>query len=146
MVDTIFTYADAVPAPTSTAEDLVTTTGLDVNGKVLLSATDSGLKLSDDGILTSKTNQITFNNVRDTSLFETTQTIRTLGANTAINLDSASTVILYHDHDTNITFSPAEAGARFFLLLQKMHVPYRFTVVWLGIRNNPRCQFGRKPH
>lgn len=119
MIDTIFTYDDAVPASTSLPEDLVTTSGLDVNGKVVLDSTSSKIKISDDGVVTSTTNQIVFNSIRDTSLFETSQVVNTTSATTAVNLDTASTIILNQNMDTTVTFTPALTGARFFLLLRK---------------------------
>ena len=139
MTDTIFTYDDAVPASSSLPEDLVTTSGLDVNGKVVLDSTSSKIKISDDGVVTSTTNQIVFNSIRDTSLFETSQVVNTTSATTAINLDIASTIILNHNLDTTITFTPAITGARFFLMLRKKDsaadmrsLKFGGGIAWLG--------------
>jgi hypothetical protein len=119
MVDINFTYGDTVPASTSVTTALPFAIGLDGEGKVTLGSHPS-IRISDTGILTTTTDNLTVPTLAETSLFETMQYVTTTGAETIIDLDVANIIHLTQNQNTNILFVgsfPAFTVSKYFIVL-----------------------------
>jgi hypothetical protein len=99
--DINFTYDETVPATESVTTALPFAIGLDGEGKVTLGSHPS-IRISDTGILTTTTDNLTVPTLAETSLFETMQYVTTTGAETYVDLNIATIVHITQNQNTEI--------------------------------------------